>query len=198
MTDVLSRMLNDPMTRAALSAGGEDSLDPGATERQRQLSEESSTSRRPSESLDPAQENVQEEDHQMDTAEVQPVTTSAPAEIEEPDERNEACLVDSSVEERSEMVAAEPEASTSSLSDHLSSLRHLRHGFIEQTGSEPSVSLKYSLQGSSMSTISLQVGNDMVSENFSNNEDGEDSTVAVANDANMNVAGKYIWFVAYD
>lgn len=28
MTDVLSRMLNDPMTRAALSAGGEDSLDP--------------------------------------------------------------------------------------------------------------------------------------------------------------------------
>nr|CAI5822061.1 unnamed protein product [Callosobruchus analis] len=27
MTDVLSRMLNDPMTRAALSAGGEDSVD---------------------------------------------------------------------------------------------------------------------------------------------------------------------------
>lgn len=27
MTDVLSRMLNDPLTRAALSAGGEDSLD---------------------------------------------------------------------------------------------------------------------------------------------------------------------------
>ena len=27
MTDVLSQMLNDPMTRAALSAGGEDSLD---------------------------------------------------------------------------------------------------------------------------------------------------------------------------
>lgn len=30
MTDVLSRMLNDPMTRAALSAGGEDSLDQDA------------------------------------------------------------------------------------------------------------------------------------------------------------------------
>lgn len=30
MTNVLSRMLNDPMTRAALSAGGEDSLDPVA------------------------------------------------------------------------------------------------------------------------------------------------------------------------
>lgn len=28
MTDVLSRMLNDPMTRAALSAGGQESLDP--------------------------------------------------------------------------------------------------------------------------------------------------------------------------
>lgn len=27
MTDVLSRMLNDPITRAALSAGGEDLLD---------------------------------------------------------------------------------------------------------------------------------------------------------------------------
>lgn len=33
MTDVLSRMLNDPATRAALSGGGEDSLE-GAIEQQ--------------------------------------------------------------------------------------------------------------------------------------------------------------------
>lgn len=36
MTDVLSRMLNDPATRAALSGGGEDSLE-GVTEQQENI-----------------------------------------------------------------------------------------------------------------------------------------------------------------
>lgn len=39
MTDVLSQMLNDPMTRAALSAGGEDSLDPNETSQRNILGE---------------------------------------------------------------------------------------------------------------------------------------------------------------
>lgn len=40
MTDVLSRMLNDPMTRAALSAGGEDSLDQQSSSQMQQSNEE--------------------------------------------------------------------------------------------------------------------------------------------------------------
>lgn len=46
MTDVLSRMLNDPLTRAALSAGGEDSLDENEPEDsdQQQQTNDSSTS----------------------------------------------------------------------------------------------------------------------------------------------------------
>ncbi|RZC36833.1 hypothetical protein BDFB_003467 [Asbolus verrucosus] len=42
MTDVLSQMLNDPMTRAALSAGGEDSLDPNETTQRGVLGERQS------------------------------------------------------------------------------------------------------------------------------------------------------------
>lgn len=51
MTDVLSRMLNDPMTRAALSAGGEDSVDPNENEQQilENREAESSSSENPAE-----------------------------------------------------------------------------------------------------------------------------------------------------
>lgn len=41
-------------------------------------------------------------------------------------------------------------------------LRTLRQGFIEQHGSEPSVSLRYSDQSTSNSTISLRVGESYV------------------------------------
>lgn len=44
-------------------------------------------------------------------------------------------------------------------------LRSLRQGFIEQHGTEPSVSLRYSEQSTSNSTISLRPGNFMSEEN---------------------------------
>lgn len=47
---------------------------------------------------------------------------------------------------------------TRHLRDRLSMLRSLRQGFIQQHGSEPSVSLRYSDQSTSNSTISLRVG----------------------------------------
>lgn len=46
-------------------------------------------------------------------------------------------------------------------------LRSLRQGFIERHGSEPSVSLRYSDQSTSNSTISLGAGN------FVSEDDGE-------------------------
>lgn len=49
---------------------------------------------------------------------------------------------------------------------HLTALRNLRHGFIEQHGSEPSVSLRYSQQSTSNSTISLRVGNEIDRANY--------------------------------
>lgn len=49
---------------------------------------------------------------------------------------------------------------------HLTALRNLRHGFIEQHGSEPSVSLRYSQQSTSNSTISLRVGDEIDRANY--------------------------------
>lgn len=48
---------------------------------------------------------------------------------------------------------------TRHLRQRLSVLRSLRQGFIEQHGTEPSVSLRYSEQSTSNSTISLRPGN---------------------------------------
>lgn len=46
---------------------------------------------------------------------------------------------------------------SSHLHNHLTALRNLREGFIEQHGAEPSVSFRYSQQSTSNSTISLKV-----------------------------------------
>lgn len=55
-------------------------------------------------------------------------------------------------------------------------LRSLRQGFIEQHGTEPSVSLRYFEQSTSNSTISLRPGN------FVNDEDADTpSTSGVSN-----------------
>lgn len=55
---------------------------------------------------------------------------------------------------------------TNHLRGHLTALRNLRHGFIEQHGSEPSVSLRYSQQSTSNSTISLRVGDEVERSNY--------------------------------
>uniref|UniRef100_A0A1Y1LGV7 Uncharacterized protein n=2 Tax=Photinus pyralis TaxID=7054 RepID=A0A1Y1LGV7_PHOPY len=140
MTDVLSRMLNDPLTRAALSAGGEDSLD----------------------------------ENEQDAAPVQSSEDSSDA-ITGLDETGNMEVDDSANASTSETATADSEASKPSeykspvmshLRNHLTTLRNLRHGFIEQHGSEPSVSLKYSEQSTSNSTISLRAGNEVDRANF--------------------------------
>lgn len=51
---------------------------------------------------------------------------------------------------------------TKHLRDRLSMLRSLRQGFIDQHGLEPTLSLRYSDQSTSNSTISLRVGGNAV------------------------------------
>nr|XP_023015417.1 DDB1- and CUL4-associated factor 6-like [Leptinotarsa decemlineata] len=132
MTDVLSRMLNDPMTRAALSAGGEDSLDE-TTRRFMESREREIASRNP--------DNVEGAGMDSDQA----VRRSSSG--QEPSSSNPENLNRSTI--------------TSHLHNHLTALRNLREGFIEQHGAEPSVSFRYSQQSTSNSTISLRVGREV-------------------------------------
>ncbi|KAF5278530.1 hypothetical protein FQR65_LT15656 [Abscondita terminalis] len=153
MTDVLSRMLNDPLTRAALSAGGEDSLDENDQEDVNQ----------PQSGDDSSDVNMAVED----SAATNPDSTAETATTSENGPQ-------------SETDAAKPAEYKSPvmnhLRSHLTTLKNLRHGFIEQHGSEPSVSLKYSEQSTSNSTISLRVGNEIDRANFADNPDATPST----------------------
>ncbi|KAK5640506.1 hypothetical protein RI129_011317 [Pyrocoelia pectoralis] len=148
MTDVLSRMLNDPLTRAALSAGGEDSLD----------------------------ENDQEEAAQAHSGDDSSDVTAG---MDDSNSSNME-IEDSANTSTSDTTATDSEASKQSeykspvmshLRNHLTTLRNLRHGFIEQHGSEPSVSLKYSEQSTSNSTISLRAGSEIDRTSFVGNSE---------------------------
>lgn len=167
MTDVLSRMLNDPMTRAALSAGGEDSLD---QESQRQddtresgenpnpTVEESAAAASPAPSVSTNPEQQQQNEN----------AASENMIVNEPNQEMQAENCSSASTEYSSPI-------TNHLRSHLSTLRNLRYGFIEQHGSEPSVSLRYSQQSTSNSTISLRVGDEIDRANFI--ADNEESAV---------------------
>ncbi|XP_060522296.1 DDB1- and CUL4-associated factor 6-like isoform X2 [Cylas formicarius] len=143
MTDVLSRMLNDPMTRAALSAGGEDSVDPDENAQRMLEAREGGTA------------SLQEgAGGSMETDDGQPSGGSD----------QEAAVQTSSSEPATPHQESAPEVRagggasvTSHLHTHLTVLRNLREGFINQHGAEPSVSFRYSQQSMSNSTISLRV-----------------------------------------
>lgn len=131
MTDVLSQMLNDPMTRAALSAGGEDSLE-------NEANQESSSG--------PSQNN--DESATMDTEE----------NAERANTRESETAASTSEPATSEATGS---PCVSRLYNQLTTLRNLREGFIEQHGQEPSLSLRYSQQSTANATISLNVGDEI-------------------------------------
>lgn len=88
----------------------------------------------------------------------------------------------------------------SRLRSDLTTLRNLRHGFIEQHGSEPSVSLKYSEQSSSNSTISLRVGNSLDPTNDSDefqkpSTSGSEKNQKRTNDNKENVRLNYLFIL---
>ncbi|XP_056648569.1 DDB1- and CUL4-associated factor 6-like isoform X1 [Diorhabda sublineata] len=131
MTDVLSRMLNDPMTRAALSAGGEDSVD--------------------------ADDNAQRILDNRNNSQSEEASGNSSMETEQTGPEQSSDRPTSQINSlNSEGIRCGP---TSHLHCHLIALRNLREGFIEQHGAEPSVSFRYSQQSTSNSTISLRVSN---------------------------------------
>lgn len=134
MTDVLSRMLNDPMTRAALSAGGEDSVD--ADENSQRGLEGGSAG------IPGSGGSVETDDGRGEESTEQPVQPTSTSEPATPNQTGENSAV------------------TIDLHNHLAALRNLRRGFINQHGSEPSVSFRYSGQSTSSSTISLRANNE--------------------------------------
>ncbi|XP_050294359.1 DDB1- and CUL4-associated factor 6-like [Anthonomus grandis grandis] len=164
MTDILSRMLNDPMTRAALSAGGEDSLDPNEDSPQRIL-----------EARDGGAAGIQE-GGSMDTEEGPNLGAQSLYTIEglaqggTRDTNNDSPQVIQTSSSEPATPHQEPSTSsattegsspvTSDLHNHLTALRNLRQGFINQHGAEPSVSFRYSDQSTSSSTISLRANNE--------------------------------------
>ncbi|KAJ8954049.1 hypothetical protein NQ318_004353 [Aromia moschata] len=162
MTDVLSRMLNDPMTRAALSAGGEDSVDPDENA-QRILENREGAPRRRKQTVSPWRP----------TREARQRARRPPS--------------------RASSGARRPPGRASSgvsshLHNHLTTLRNLREGFIEQHGAEPSVSFRYSQQSTSNSTISLRVGNE-VNRNFEEDGGMFDAPSTSNNGANSRAEG---------
>lgn len=70
---------------------------------------------------------------------------------------------------------------TTHLHNHLTALRNLREGFIEQHGAEPSVSFRYSQQSTSNSTICLRVAN-----NTSNGDNSQDNANVPSTSATEN------------
>lgn len=198
MTDVLSRMLNDPMTRAALSAGGEDSLDreddaqvaspppaePPTPANASQLSQ-SEPEAAPSIVVEQALEAETASVTQTSSAPTQALRTDAgehsrryacmmivqqhpipkPPTLDCQCKFTDALFFSSSSSITPASLSSDSNQSVSSnvntslvtkqLRNRLSILSSLRQGFIEQHGAEPSVSLRYSDQSTSNSTISL-------------------------------------------
>lgn len=171
MTDVLSQMLNDPMTRAALSAGGEDSLDPNETEQRGLLAnsnpEEAVASANQNETAPSGQSEAVPEEasttENVDTSVVTMETESSESETQPTEVASTSSMTTEPPppETGSEEGQVDSPACVTRLYSHLTTLRNLRHGFIEQHGSEPSVSLRYSQQSTANATISLRVGDEL-------------------------------------
>ncbi|CAH1964979.1 unnamed protein product [Acanthoscelides obtectus] len=159
MTDVLSRMLNDPMTRAALSAGGEDSVEDENSQRVIEAREGEATAAAASPSNEMETDQSGENQSATETTTTNQETNQSTSETPTTPSSNRSNI-------------------TSHLHNHLTALRNLREGFIEQHGAEPSVSFRYSQQSTSNSTISLRVGNEV---NRSCENEGNASTTLSAN-----------------
>ncbi|CAG9818494.1 unnamed protein product [Phaedon cochleariae] len=170
MTDVLSRMLNDPMTRAALSAGGEDSLDP----------EEGVAENREG----PAREGAGPGGAQGNEAGTAGRSATVPLSAATPTTTTPL-----------PSTTTPPATATAHLHGHLTALRNLREGFIEQHGAEPSVSFRYSQQSTSNSTISLRVGREVSNGGGGGGAEGEgrgDDVERMNTDVDLDYPEEYV------
>ncbi|ENN75936.1 hypothetical protein YQE_07472, partial [Dendroctonus ponderosae] len=162
MTDVLSRMLNDPMTRAALSAGGQEALDPEENA-QRLLDGRPDAAGGvqdgPSGGLERSAQGIEGSSGSNEAASVSN-TAQPQASASEPATPNQDTSTSTATRDGNSTV-------TSELHGHLAALRNLRQGFINRHGAEPSVSFRYSDQSTSSSTISLRANNQTAAPNVS-------------------------------
>jgi len=190
MTEVLSRMLNDPATRAALSHGDQESFDDNAPTIHGTLNFDdiSSPSRIPPDSELPRVEGVviegdpappQEEvvGHMESTEGHLEVPEGDLEDVEEtPESETTPHLAQDTptsmnvdrpplpTNEESAGPSTMPTPSSSSGDNHTSSITKLSnicHGLIERHGAEPMVNLVYSPKGSTASTISVSVNDDV-------------------------------------
>ncbi|KAK9877190.1 hypothetical protein WA026_016938 [Henosepilachna vigintioctopunctata] len=143
MTEVLSRMLNDPVTRATLSGVGDESLDPESVHR---LTVHT-TSRNDNNSENASSENRNRGSENADGANDSATNEHA---------AGSSGQSTSSFDQPSTSSSAGATGVSRDLHNNLAVLRNLRQDFIEHHGSEPSVSFKYSRQSTSKSTISLK------------------------------------------
>lgn len=199
MTDVLSRMLNDPATRAALSHGGEGAFpesdqsshsDPpahGGSEGEE--AEEEATSGEvvdsgatpdpldlplPSFSASFSQPNPTEA--QEETMEIDDHIVARSESEEAHKKQEEAPSTSSSGSSENASSSTKPPESNIS---HLNELSTMYHGFVEKHGVEPMVNLMYSDVGSTASCISVFVG-DEVSRQSSSQEQKEPDQAGVS------------------
>lgn len=188
MTNVLFRMLNDPLTRAALSTGGEDSLETNSSQNSQRQSQaatqtedqnEYETSERVNtedidESMNEAETSEELEDSSSDTSNSTITSTPGQSETKNEHTQTELILEDTQRPQTSSQTSSGSGSSSSQsnvndISDLQDKLSTLRHGFIEKHGSEPSVSLHYSEQSSENSTIKIGVGNELDRSSFNAN-----------------------------
>lgn len=172
-------MLNDPLTRAALSGGGEDSFEP-----QRTAQEEQPEGEERLENNETQLEEQMESQGQSQEMEVEnPITDRQQTKRQPEQQSDEPQTKRQTVEVQTDNVRKKkkkrsdnrkrevtvgtqtepfenlPSCSKDSSDDRLNVLRdelsELRNDFINKTGTEPSVRLHYSDQSSSNSTIKL-------------------------------------------
>ncbi|XP_014470380.1 PREDICTED: DDB1- and CUL4-associated factor 6-like isoform X2 [Dinoponera quadriceps] len=196
MTDVLSRMLNDPATRAALSGGGEDSLE-GVIEQQEgtmsshidragcsTATDETTDDRRAetieveereydqlashSASADANNGNLNKSDDvPMETESSQSDAQAASACSTSSHHRTKHDDVWDESGSASEASRANIDSKQESMMENLQDrLTTMRDGFLERHGSEPAVSLTYSDKSSTSATISLGVGDEVTRDSY--------------------------------
>lgn len=181
MTNVLFRMLNDPLTRAALSAGGEDSLETNSSQNSQQHAQAATQTEEQigdgnpervdldvDESMNEGETSEDIEDTSSDTS--FNTATSSAGTARQTEMKNEQTQTEGTIGDQSRSQVASSEqiqpSDDSEFTDLREQLSSLRHGFIEKHGSEPSVSLHYSEQSSTNSTIKLGVGNELDRSNY--------------------------------
>ncbi|KAG8036412.1 hypothetical protein G9C98_003734 [Cotesia typhae] len=160
MTDVLSRMLNDPATRAALSGDGGDNI--------QGVIDQHTESQQPEESIEINEERSNE-------VQVMETESNYPALEDSQDNNMEIGEENNLNSNNSEVVSANELEQSSAINNSSSESADEINIINEQHGSEPAVSLTYSDKSSTGATISLGVANEVIRDSYHPGPSGSQS-----------------------